>query len=154
MTLMAGVNAVDPTLLFYAGKWWLFTGIREIAGAYSDVELFLFFSDSLFTTEWKSHPLNPVVSDVTNARPAGRIYLNNGKLYRPSQNCTKIYGSNFNINEIVSLSETEYSERTIISVQPDKDLNVQGTHTFAHVGHLTVVDGFYRKLKFPTRIQR
>jgi hypothetical protein len=149
MTLMEGVNAVDPTLFYYRGKWWIFTGIREKAGVYPDVELFLFFADDLFTREWQSHPLNPVVSDVTNARPAGQVFLKDGKIYRPSQNCTEIYGHNITINEITCLSETDYQEQKTSVVLPDWDRKVKATHTFNNCGQLTVIDAYFRKMKLP-----
>ena len=100
MRLMDNVIARDSTLFFHLGKWWLFTGITENAGAEPEVELFLFYSDNLFSPEWKSHPLNPVISDVTRARPAGKLFLMGGKIYRPSQDCSKTYGYGFNINEV------------------------------------------------------
>ena len=105
MTLMDNVKAVDTTLFFHSGKWWLFTGIAENEGAFPEVELFLYYSDDLFTNEWKSHPFNPVVSDVTCARPAGKLFTKGGKVYRPSQDCSKTYGYGFNINEILCLTE-------------------------------------------------
>lgn len=145
ISLMEGLRAVDTTMFYYEGKWWLFTGIRENEGAYPDVELFLFYSDTLFTKDWKSHPLNPVVSDVTNSRPAGGVYLKDGKLYRPAQNCSKIYGNSFNINEILCLSETDYKEKKITTIRPDWDRNAQATHTYNHAGKLNIVDAFSRK---------
>ena len=85
MNLMTNVDAFDTTLYFYNEKWWLFTVISEQKGSGHNDELFLFFADTPFTTEWKSHPQNPIVSDARLARPAGNIYEENGKLIRPSQ---------------------------------------------------------------------
>jgi hypothetical protein len=147
MTLMEGVSAVDTTMFFYNDKWWLFTGLRENAGGYTDVELFLFYSDTLFTNKWNSHPLNPVVSDVTNARPAGQIYTQNKKLYRPSQDSTQYYGNKFSINEILCLNETDYKEKKITTVGPDWDNKVQATHTYNRVGKLSIIDAYYQKMK-------
>ena len=41
-------------------------------------ELYLFYSDNLLSQNWKSHPMNPVISDVKRARPAGKILELNG----------------------------------------------------------------------------
>ena len=71
-TMMEGVYAVDSTLHFHEGRWWLFTNIRDNEGASSDDELFLFFADSPLAENWTPHPLNPIVSDASCARPAGR----------------------------------------------------------------------------------
>jgi len=148
MTLMDNIRAVDSTLLFYHGKWWLFTGISENEGSFPDVELFLFFSDDLFTSEWKPHPLNPIVSDVKKARPAGRIFEKDGKLYRPSQDCSKTYGYGFNLNRILVLSETEYREENVVAVRPDWDKKIIATHTFGTEGRFRMVDAYAKKRKF------
>ncbi len=148
MNLMKTVKAVDPTLFNYKGKWWLFTGMAENEGSFPLVELFLFFSDDLFTTKWNSHPLNPIVSDVKKARPAGRLFARNGKIFRPSQDCSKIYGFGFDLNEILILSETEYCEEKVVSVRPYWNEKIQATHTFTNEGQLTVIDAFIRRRRF------
>lgn len=141
-TLVRNVKAVDTTLLHYCGKWWLFTAIAEQAAAAPNVELFLFHSDQLLGGQWEPHPRNPIVSDIKRARPAGAVFLQDGKLIRPSQNCSVRYGYGFDLNEIVTLSESEYCERPICSVRPDWDKNVLATHTYANHARLTVIDAF------------
>jgi hypothetical protein len=104
--------------------------------------LFLFYTNDLFSGQWAPHPQNPVISDVKQARPAGSIFLRDGKLLRPSQDCAKMYGYGFDLNEIEILSETEYRERKISSVRPNWDRKILATHTFATCGNLTVIDAF------------
>jgi hypothetical protein len=145
--LMDNVIARDSTLFFYLGKWWLFTGITENEGAEPEVELFLFYSDNLFSKEWKSHPLNPVISDVTCARPAGKLFTMGGKIFRPSQDCSKTYGYGFNINEVVCLSETDYREKMVMSVKPNWDSRLIATHTFTRVEGLNIIDALIRRSK-------
>ena len=130
LTLMNNIVAVDTTLLYFHEKWWLFTGIAEQPAAAPQFELFLFYSDEIFTDRWHAHPLNPIVSDVKKARAAGRIFTRDGKLFRPSQNCSKSYGYGFDVNEILVLSETEYCERTVRSVRPDW---AQGSHRYTYI---------------------
>ncbi len=146
--LMENISAVDTTLIHYSDKWWLFTAMAEKEAAAPNVELFLFYTDDLFNGEWESHPQNPIISDVKSARPAGGIFIKDGKLFRPSQDCSKAYGYGFDLNEIEVLSETEYRERKILSVVPDWDKNIRATHTFASQGNLTVIDAFTKALKF------
>jgi hypothetical protein len=147
-TLMKDVKAVDTTLLFFQGKWWLFTAMAEQEAASPQVELFLFYSDELFAEEWRAHPMNPIVSDMKRARAAGRIFSKDGKLFRPSQDCSKTYGYGFDLNEIIALSETEYYERPVISVRPDRVKNVIATHTYSNQENLTVIDALTRPLKW------
>jgi hypothetical protein len=148
MSLIENVKAVDTTLWFFNNKWWLFTGMIENEEAFPHVGLFLFFSENLFTNQWHPHPLNPVVSDVKKARPAGRIFQRNGRTYRPSQDSTKGYGGGFDWNEIVTLSETEYEEAKTCSVRPGWDKKTFGAHTYGTVGNLTVIDAVTKRIKF------
>jgi hypothetical protein len=145
MTLMRNVRALDTTLLHHRGKWWLFSAIAEQEAAFPQVELFLFSSDTLFTEEWQPHLLNPIISDIKRARPAGRIFERDGRLYRPSQDCSRAYGYGFDLNEILALSTTEYVEQQRFSARPYWDSTVQASHTFATAGALTVMDAFTRR---------
>jgi hypothetical protein len=141
--IMKDVNAVDTTLFNYNGKWWLFTVIDEINSSLDgSPELFLFFTDNIFSGTWTSHPLNPVVSDIRIARPAGKVFIHNGNIYRPSQDCAGRYGKAFNINQILTLSETEYKEVRVRKIEPDWDSNLKGTHTFNFDGDFTVIDAY------------
>jgi len=148
ITLMRDIKAVDSTLFYSHGKWWLFTAIAEQEAAAPQVELFLFYSDELFTDRWQAHPMNPIVSDVKRARSAGRLFVKDGKLLRPSQNCSKAYGYGFDLNEIDILSETEYYERTVTSVRPDQVKGILATHTYSNQANLTVVDALTRRPKW------
>lgn len=148
ITLMKGIKAVDTTLVNFQGKWWLFTAIAEKEAAAPQVELFLFYSDELFTDEWHEHSMNPIVSDVKRARAAGSIFVKDEMLFRPSQDCSKTYGYGFDLNEIVVLSETEYYEKTVISVRPDQISKIIATHTYANQGSLTVIDALTRRFKW------
>jgi hypothetical protein len=147
-TLMKDISAVDTTVCYSQGKWWLFTAISEQEAAAPQVELFLFFSEELFSDQWRPHPMNPIVSDVKRARGAGAIFHKNGKLFRPSQDCSKGYGYGFDLNEIVTLSETDYRESTLKSVTPESIINAIATHTYANQGNLTVVDALTRAPKW------
>ena len=146
--LMEKVSAVNSTLTHYANKWWLFTAIAENEAAAPNVELFLFYSDDLFSGDWKAHPGNPIISDVKRARPAGSLFVEDEKLFRPSQDCSKAYGYGFDLNEIEVLSETEYRERKKLSVRPNWDKKILATHTFANCGNLIAIDAFTKTPKF------
>ena len=143
--LMENCDAVDSTLFQWQGKWWLFTTQIETAGASPWDELFLYHSDSPLTADWIPHPKNPIVSDVKSARPAGRLFVHNKRIYRPSQNCSGHYGYGFNICEILKLTETEYEEEIISTVEPKWDKNVISTHTINCENDLTVIDGQLRR---------
>lgn len=146
--IMNNVSAFDTTLYFHRGKWWMFTLIMEQEGGGHNDELFLFYADSPLTDEWTSHPQNPIVSDVRVARPAGNIYEYKGRLIRPSQDCAKKYGYGFNLNEILEMTETNYSERRLLHVRPDWDKTLTRTHSFNHVEDATVIDAVTQRSRF------
>jgi hypothetical protein len=145
MNLMKNITAVDSTLFYYNNKWWLFCNMVEYEGASKNDELYLFYADEIETTNWTPHPLNPIVSDVTNSRPAGEIFIYNGKIIRPAQNSAYYYGYGMTMNEIVVLNEKEYKEKKIDSIYPNWDKNILRTHTFNHKGDLTIIDGRLRR---------
>ncbi len=146
--LFNNIRAVDSTILKYNGKYWLFTNIQENEGTFtSDDELFLFYSDSLLNGNWTPHPQNPIVSDVRNARPAGRVYTQNGRLYRPAQNCAKHYGHGIQIHEIITLTEDKYEERIKKSILPDWNKDLISTHTLNHDNRLTFIDAKIKRKK-------
>lgn len=145
-TMLSDIKARDTTILKQDDKYWLFCNIQENEGASSLDELFLFYSDNL-KGEWLSHPQNPIISDVRQARPAGKIFVENGKLYRPSQNCGKRYGYGMKINEIIELTTTRYKEETVQDIYPNWDKDLLCTHTLNNNHRLTVIDALVRRRK-------
>ncbi|HOG57796.1 MAG TPA: hypothetical protein PK727_10765, partial [Bacteroidales bacterium] len=92
-SIMKDINAVDTTLFRYEGKWWLFTLIDKINSSLAvSPELYLFYADDFLADNWISHPMNPIVTDVRLARPAGKVFIRDGIVYRPSQDCSGRYG--------------------------------------------------------------
>jgi folate-dependent phosphoribosylglycinamide formyltransferase PurN len=146
--LFENISAVDSTILKHNNKYWLFCNVKENEGASSLDELFLYYSDTLESNNWTSHSSNPIISDVRQARPAGRIFEENGKLYRPSQNCGKDYGYGMKINEIIELTETTYIEKNVQSINPNWDKDLLCTHTLNNVNKLTVIDALIKRRKY------
>jgi hypothetical protein len=153
-TLLRDVYAVDTTAHFRHGKWWLFTNIREHETGPADDDLFLFTSDTLPRGRWRAHPANPIVSDVTRARPAGNIVEHEGRLYRPAQDCSIRYGYAIRILEILALSESEYAEREIAYMEPGKDTGIIAMHTLNRAGRLVLSDAQQERWKLPPRYSR
>lgn len=145
--LLADVCAVDATLLRYKGKWWLFANMAETPGSSTWDELYLFHADSLLGAQWSPHPLNPIVTDVTRARPAGPIFEKEGRLYRPGQDCSVRYGYGIRVHEITELSEHTYDEVEVASIMPSWDKKIIAAHMLAHAGALTVADALQPRSK-------
>ena len=147
--LLSGLAASDPTPAFVFGKWWLFAGI-PVSGAGTSVELHLFYADSPLGP-WTPHRANPVKSDVRSARPAGRIFENDGQFYRPAQDCSRRYGYAVSINRILQLNPDTYREVEVDKIVPTRDPTVVGVHTFNVAGDLTVIDCLVRRRKILTK---
>jgi len=139
--LLEGHNAVDATLWRHQGRWYLFTAIAESGGIVHD-ELFLFHAGAL-TGPWLPHPCNPVVSDVGRARPAGALFLRDGRLIRPAQDCAINYGRAVVFNEVLELSPQNYRERALGRLDGSWHRGLHGCHTYSTNGRIEVVDGKY-----------
>jgi len=145
--LIDNIIAVDSTIIFKDGKYWLFANVVRNKGASSLDELFLFSSEKLVSNNWISHPQNPIVSDVKQSRPAGNFFIYKDNLYRPSQNCSKRYGYGMRINQVIELTETNYQEKVVDSIFPNWERNLQSTHTISSVNNLTVIDALIKRRK-------
>lgn len=142
--LMNGVSAYDATLFEHDSTWWLFANIREREGASDWDELSLFYTDNPIVGRWHPHPMNPIVSDIRSARPAGRIFRTDGRIIRPSQDSSYRYGYRIKFNEIVELSKTRYRERVYRCIEPGMSWSIRGTHTFSSCDGIEVIDAVYR----------
>jgi len=134
-------RAVDTTVWIEDGVYWFFVTLVEARGR--GAQLWLFYSDAL-TGKWTPHPANPISTDVRNCRGAGAISRHNGKLFRPSQDCSANYGHSFTLNHIVVLDKRLYRERPQVTVGPLWARNLLGTHTYSHAGRIEIIDGCVR----------
>lgn len=146
-TLMTDIYAVDATLLSYDNKWWLFANVKEQGGSSLD-SLYLYYADQPLTDHWISHPGNPIVKDMSSARPAGWIFRDGASLIRPSQDNSRRYGRAIKFNRILRLSENEYEEAIDFSFGPPQHTKILATHTFNQAGGLTAIDAVIRRWKF------
>jgi len=144
--LVRDVWCADATIHRAGDRLWMFASIGEEGGEIND-ELMLFSSDHLLG-EWKPHRRNPVKSDVRNARPAGRLFLEKGDLVRPAQICTPLYGSGIVLNRVTRLDDAEYREEEVRRIVPDGDRGILGLHTINRAGALSVTDAFVRRSRF------
>ncbi len=139
-SLMKDIKAVDATLHKKDGKWWMFVNIAAKEGFSLNDELYIYYSDDFRSDEWISHPLNPVISDVTRARPGGNLIEKEGRLFRPAQNCSGVYGRGLVINEILELDETNFKERVIQQIRADFADDLVAVHTFNTSKRFSVID--------------
>jgi hypothetical protein len=144
--LLDGLYAADATLHRGEGRWWMFVNVAANGAEIHD-ELHIYSADKLLG-EWHPHRANPVKSDVRSSRPAGKLFTQGGKLYRPAQICAPLYGSGVSINRVIRLNHEEFVEREESRLVPSKESGLLGLHTINRAGDLSVVDVFARARKF------
>jgi hypothetical protein len=146
--LVDGLRAVDATLHFEDGLFWLFASVLE---EHEDAgELWLFFSPSL-DDEWRAHPGNPIVFDPGSTRPAGRLFRREGTLIRPSQDCARVYGEAVILNRVDVLSPREYRETPVDRIEFDWLTGVERTHTYTFDSRYECLDGYRRVRRLRVR---
>jgi hypothetical protein len=96
-TLIKNIRLKDPSI-------YLSDSLNFILASDDELNLHMYESDSLFG-KWKINKNKSLVSFGTESRPAGRIFLNKGKITVPMQNCTHGYGYG------VSLYELDFSKK-------------------------------------------
>lgn len=151
-TLVDEVERVDPSIVYYAGRWWLF------AAAVSNDTLHLYHADNLFGP-WEEHPASPIVVDNPHiARPSGRVTIFEDRLYRYTMDVNPPVGSHqvFAL-EITELTPTTYAEQL---ARPEAIIGPSGQGWNAQAMHqldpqpfrsgrwLASVDGFGKYLVF------
>jgi hypothetical protein len=137
--LLENIPIVDATLFRHEGIWWLAGSEPSAKG--TTCELCLWHAPAI-TGPWHPHAGNPVKMDVRSARPGGTPFYANGVLYRPAQDCSKIYGGRVIINRIVTLTPTAFHEVQAATVGPDPSGDYPaGLHTLSQVGEITLIDG-------------
>ncbi|MFM9056352.1 MAG: hypothetical protein ACKOQY_06640, partial [Bacteroidota bacterium] len=142
--LLERFHAVDPSLIFFENRWWLFCTDASEKGA--DIRLHVFHSESL-TGPFLSHPKNPVKTDICSARPAGHLFIHEGKLYRPAQDSSKRYGGSIRIHQVDTISPHDFSEVCINTLEPHQfgHRYPDGIHTLSICGDHCYIDGKRRR---------
>ncbi len=136
-TLVSGVAALDPTVFRHEGRWWLTCTDRDVG---ENMPLFVWHARNL-EGPWEPHALNPVKADIRSSRPAGTPFVHGAILYRPAQDCSRMYGGGIVINRIVRLTPTEFAEEPAATVEPFSESPFpDGIHTLSGVGDITLID--------------
>lgn len=134
-------DSVDATPLFHGGRWWLFYA-RAAASQRGAWELNVAFADRLMGP-WRAHPLNPVRTCRSGARPAGTpIPRSSGAIDLPVQDCSRTYGGSVRRLEISRLDEAHFEAEEFAWLEPSPALHpfTDGLHTLSAAGDVTLID--------------
>jgi hypothetical protein len=117
-TLVAGRDFVDPCVVRFMEKWWMFVGHGTLPRRADTLRLF--YADHLMD-EWVEHPASPIVDGNAHiARPGGRVIVVDDSLIRYTQDCYSSYGSQvraFGVRDLTTeaYEESAVSERAVLS---------------------------------------
>lgn len=105
--IITGDHFISTTLMRHQDMWWMFA-VR------SGNETLRLFHAADLNGPWTEHPQSPIVEkDLNTARPGGRPFVLDGKLYRLGQDCYPTYGNQVRAFEITEISATTYSEKMV-----------------------------------------
>ena len=137
-TLIDDIQADDVTLVRHEECWWLFAAISDWQSSKWDT-LGLFHADDLFGN-WSAHQANPVLLDASAARPAGAMYVQNGALWRPAQDCRTGYGAGLSLCRIDRLDKQGFEQSVMHHFAPAVKDRLTGLHTLNEHQGLEVID--------------
>ncbi|KAF6985890.1 hypothetical protein CFC21_003704 [Triticum aestivum] len=102
---------IDASLVQYEDNWWLFASDFTQYGTEKNAELEIWYSSSPLGP-WKEHRQNPIykADKSLGARNGGRLFMFEGSLYRPGQDCSGTYGRKVKLYKVEKLSKEEYKE--------------------------------------------
>jgi len=156
-TLLEGNKWTDPSIYYYNKNYFLFTTLKSTGN------LHLFYSSNI-SGKYIEHPQSPIVKeDKKHSRNAGQIIDIGGKLYRPTQDCAKMYGEKVRLMKIDTLSTNKYSEHEVeqspILYGSGKGWNKKKMHTFnafniSESGYNVITDGSPVDYKHQIKIYR
>ncbi len=146
LVLVADLAVLDPTVVRWEGRWWLFGTDRDRG---SNTSLRAWYADR-FEGPWLPHACDPLVVDVNGARGAGTPFVHEGVLYRPVQRCSPRYGAAVGIVRVDRLDPDGYAQTEVAVISPDPAGPFpDGLHTLSAVGGVTLVDGNVRRFSLP-----
>lgn len=139
------IEAADASPFHFEGRWWMFL----CATPWRHDTLVLYYADNL-KGPWREHPRSPLlVGEPRISRPAGRVLVQGGKVFRFAQDCQPLYGTRVRAFEGTRLTPQEYAETELGPVLEPSGSGWNGQrmhHVDAHPlpggGWIACVDGF------------
>lgn len=106
----------DASVVRYRGRWWIFANQAPYGLA--------IFSAKNLSDKFVQHPYTPIyLGDPSRSRPAGRVLIIDGALYRFVQDNTAGYGRRVRLLRVIELTPESFREQI---VKPDPLLQGSG----------------------------
>lgn len=146
--LIKAEKYVDSTVWEQHGQFYVLTYKKQANSQLGKTEWVL----AVFILDMESLSLNMVSEQAysTNiGRPAGHLFMRNGLLIRPAQDCSKKYGESIILYAVDSFdSDGEYVEHEVerISLRQLKtDKRIDRFHTYSRDSKYEVIDAYMEK---------
>lgn len=146
-TLLEGQRWVDATVARFEGRLWMFCTNASNDEACMHDELHAFWAERI-DGPWQAHRLNPLKIDARSARPAGRMWVSNGRLHRPVQDCSAEYGGAVSVQRVDVLDPQRFEETEVARIRWPGPGAPKPWHTLNTEGGTTVVDVLGRRLRW------
>lgn len=140
-TRLLDFRCVDSSIFYAGDSWWMVTS-PQVAPGHAPIT-WLLRSDRI-TGPWKFHPGGTVANDVSVARGGGAVFTDGTRLIRPSQDCSGAYGRALLFNEVLSLAEEPYRERTICRIDAKWIPGLAAVHSYSRARDWEAIDGGFR----------
>lgn len=136
-TLISHTKLKDPSIF-------LSDSLNFLIASDDHFSLYIYESDSLFG-KWKKKKKNNLLRLGTEARPAGRIYVNaEHKIILPLQNCSRGYGYGLSLYELGLDNKKNYNlklkEKYVLKANPEIHEFSGGMH---HLDIQKIKNGFF-----------
>lgn len=129
---------IDTAIVKIENHYYAFGTVRKY-GSFEDTRFTYVYSSDNLLSGWS---LFQIIENIRREeRGAGAIFIHDGHIIRPAQNCTYSYGEDFILYEI-KLENGCFREIFLTRIEPDhKQFRGLAMHTFNKSGELCVIDG-------------
>ncbi len=88
-----------------------------------------------------SPPRQPAVDRCGRGPAAGAMLVREGRLWRPVQDCTRLYGGALGLAEVTTLTETAFAQAVRVHLAPGPPWPGRRLHTLNAAAGIEVIDG-------------
>jgi hypothetical protein len=141
-TLLANTPGAEASVMQHEGRWWMFYTVVGPKAA-DQKELHVASAPNLHGP-WTKHPQNPVIRNISGARPGGTPFLDHeGFVVLPVQDCSVTYGGAARFLKFTTLSPSQITVShlpTRLTGDLASPTHHDGLHTVSSCGDLTLID--------------
>ncbi|OIQ89950.1 hypothetical protein GALL_281430 [mine drainage metagenome] len=153
-TPLRDIEAADPMILPWDGRWWLLLSLDGDEVGDQCTELHAYYADDPLSGQWVAHRGNPLIVDSTRGRNGGLLRAGE-RLFRVGQRqAMGVYGRACGIYAIDTLTESDFQERHVARVDPAFLRGACGVHHMHSDGRFTVFDLVELRSAVPARVRR